>query len=71
MSLDPSVAATDSQAGSESARRSSRRRPAQKKTRVGYTRASRLEEYEAALIKLGTRGRWEAEIHFLKQVLSS
>ena len=46
-------------------------KPAQKSKRIDFTRSSRLEEYEAALIKLGTRGRWEAEIHFLKQVLSS
>ena len=46
-------------------------KPAKKSKRIDYTRSSRFEEYEAALIKLGTRGRWEAEIHFLKQVLSS
>ena len=71
MSLDPSVAATDSQAGSVCARRSPRRKPAQKRTRIDRTRASKLEEYEATLIKMGAPGLWEAEIQFFRRVLTS
>ena len=70
MSLDTATA-TDSQAGSVCARRSPRRKPAQKRTRIDRTRASKLEEYEATLIKRGARGLWEAEIQFFRRVLSS
>ena len=70
MSLD-TAPATDSQAGSVCARRSPRRKPAQKRTRIDRTRASKLEEYEATLIKRGARGLWEAELQFFRWVLSS
>ena len=70
MSLDTATA-TDSQAGSVCARRLPRTKPAHKRTRVDRTRACRLEEYEATLIKMGAPGLWEAEIYFFRRVLSS
>ena len=49
----------------------SRRKPALKTARIDFTRRSKLEEYEAALIKLALPGLWEAEMLFLRRVLST
>ena len=70
VSLDSSVAATDSHEGSTLARKPPRRLPGQKKQRNAPKRLSRLEEYSQARVTQNPDS-WEADIFFLSRILDA
>jgi hypothetical protein len=49
----------------------SRLKPAKKTARIDLSRRSKLEDYQAALIKLHSTRIWDAELGFLRRVLST